>query len=111
MSEPQTDLFQPVVAPLYAAADTIQQRFEKFHAANPWVFNALVTLTRKYADMGRTRVGINHLVEVVRWQYAGSTKGDEFKVNDNFTSRYARLIGKEYPQYAKMFETRRLRTQ
>jgi hypothetical protein len=108
--EQQPDLFsQKVAAPLYDDGDTIQQRFEKFHAANPWVLSALVQLARRYKDMGRDRIGVKHLVEVLRWEVAKGTKGDDFKLNNNFTSRYVRAIAKGYPELASLFEYRVLK--
>src|SRR5690554_4336580 len=61
MTADQLQLFPvaPVfVAPAPAPALTIGERFEAFHAANPWVCDALVTLTREMVARGRTRIGV-----------------------------------------------------
>ena len=39
----------------------------------------------------------------------GSTDRDGFKLNNNFTSRYARLIEREHPELRGFFRKRRLR--
>jgi hypothetical protein len=92
------------------APDTIQDRFERFHAANPWVYLAMVDLTREWVQAGHRRLGIGMLQEVLRWQYGLRTHGDEFKLNDHFRSRYVRLLITEHPEFSDLFETRRLRS-
>ncbi|HKY57631.1 MAG TPA: hypothetical protein VJL80_06305 [Aeromicrobium sp.] len=88
---------------------TIQQRFERFHADNPWVYSALESLTADWLTRGHRRVGIKQMFEVVRWQYGRSTSGDSFKVNNDFTSRYARALLDAHPEWADAIEVRELR--
>ncbi len=91
-------------------AATIQAQFETFHRLNPWVLRALESLTADYLERGATRVGIGMLFEVLRWRYATATEGDEFRLNNNFRSRYVRLLIERHPQWAPAFEVRTLRT-
>lgn len=87
---------------------TIDERFVAFHHANPWVYTALVRLARDELRYG-PRTAIDHLFSVLRWQHRRHTEGDEFKLNNNFRSRYARLIAASEPDLADAFETRVLR--
>lgn len=89
--------------------ETIQQRFESFHAHNPWVYAALESLTLDWLSRGRKRIGIKMLFEILRWQYGRSTTGDEFKLNNNYPSRYARLLIENHPEWADVFHTRELK--
>jgi hypothetical protein len=89
--------------------DRLQRAFEAFHAANPQVYATLVRLARGYFTAGR-HVGIGHLWEVMRWQRWVETRGDFFRLNNNWRSRYARLIMEQEPDLAGYFETRRLRS-
>lgn len=98
-----------LIVPEQMPEATIQERFETFHAANPWVYHALVHLTREAARNGRKRVGIKHLIEVLRWEYGRATVGGEFRIDNKFSSRYARLLAAQHPEYADLFETRALR--
>ncbi|MDH6624432.1 hypothetical protein M2271_002234 [Streptomyces sp. LBL] len=91
-------------------AATIQAQFEAFHRLNPWVLRALEILTADYLKRGATRVGIGMLFEVLRWRYATATEGDEFRLNNNFRSRYVRLLIERHPEWAGAFEVRSLRT-
>lgn len=83
---------------------TLQQRFELFHDANPWVYEALVDMTWGLVKRGRLRVGIGMLYEALRWQYMLRTEDptSEFKLNNDYRSRYARLIEEREPDLAAM---------
>lgn len=99
------------VAPLVAPPKegSIEQQFMDFHRANPWVYTALVSLAREHrARRPDTRVGIGMLFEVLRWSYNRRTTGDEFKLNNNYRSRYSRLIAEREQDLADAFEMRRL---
>jgi len=87
---------------------TIQDSFERFHEANPWVLDALEHLTYEYLRAGRRRLGIGMLWEVVRFHY-GRTTATDFKANNNFRSRYVRLMLERHPEWAEVFSTRELR--
>jgi hypothetical protein len=99
---------QPIVTPKHVAGATHQERFEAFHALNPWVLTVLEKLTRDYLAAGRSRVGIGMLFEVLRWQYGRHTTGDEFRLNNNYRSRYARALIDKHPEWDAVFETRAL---
>ncbi|MGI0148620.1 MAG: hypothetical protein ACREDF_03695 [Thermoplasmata archaeon] len=89
--------------------DRIQRAFEEFHALNPHVYDTLVRLARRYAEKHR-KAGIGHLWEVMRWQMFVETTGDEeFRLNNNWKSRYARLIMAREPDLDGLFEIRELR--
>ena len=90
------------------AGKTIEQAFLDFHRINPHVYTELVKLTRQLHDRGVTRVGIKMLFEVLRWQHLLATAGDDFKLNNNFTSYYARMIMINNPDLKGIFLTRRL---
>lgn len=92
------------------AVGTIGERFATFHAANPWVYEALVQLARQTNRGGLHPLGIGMLFEVLRWQWMRSTLGDDFKLNNDYRSRYARLIMDSEPDLADVFETRTLHT-
>jgi hypothetical protein len=96
---------------LFGSEKAIQQRFEEFHAANPAVYAELAKLARRAKARGQQRVGIELLFAIVRWRRMMATTGDNgFKLNDHFTSRYARLLMEQEPDLDGMFETRRLKS-
>jgi hypothetical protein len=99
-----------LVIPVRQEHQTIQQAFEAFHAANPWVYQAFARLTADWLGQGHRRVGMKMLTEVIRWQYGRQTESpDGFKINNNFTSRYVRFLIRTHPEWADVFETRELK--
>ena len=89
--------------------DDLQSKFEKFHRENPHVYATLVRLARDARRRGFRRIGIGMLYEVARWEIALATNDADFKLNNNWRSRFARLIEKQEPDLAGMFEMRELR--
>lgn len=90
--------------------DEIQRRFLEFHLANPHVYKALVRLAREAKDAGYKRIGIELLFAVLRWETMMQTRdpSSDFKLNDHYTSRYARLIMSESEDLDGLFEVRAL---
>ena len=92
---------------------TIQQAFERYHRENPHVYDALVRLARQAKARGHRRFGIELLFAVLRWErmmVAVDPSQESYKLNDHYTSRYARLIMEREPDLEGLFETRRLRS-
>jgi len=87
---------------------TIQEQFDEFHRLNPSVLANLETLTTDYLRRGRKRVGIGMLFEVLRWQHDLATRGDAFRLNNNYRSRYVRLMLARHPEWECAFHTREL---
>ncbi len=87
---------------------TPAEKFEKYHRENPAVYRAMVLLCQQWINRtGRRKLGINSLVERVRWEIAIATNDPEFKINNNFAPWYARLIMRQEPELAELFDLRR----
>lgn len=106
----QGSMFPALVEPRVDGL-SIQEAFEAFHAANPWVLDELVAMAREYRDRGWRRIGAKALVEWLRYRAVSATVDPtcDYKINNNYTSRYARLIVARHPDLADMFCTRQLR--
>lgn len=106
------DLYPVVAEPVGhvgpPAGLSIEESFWQFHAANPHVYGELLALARRARRRGVERLGIGMLFEVLRWRYALRTGGDDFRLNNNHRSYYARLIMLRNPELDGIFETRRL---
>lgn len=110
MQEQMTLAFDQITQPeSVPKGATIQERFEAFHKANPQVYRALVQLALSMKNSGRKKYGMKGLFEVLRWNYNITTRGEEFKMSNDFTSRYARLIMDVEPELDGFFDTRPLR--
>lgn len=98
--------------PRFDYNNTIQARFETFHEKHPEVCDHLIRLADQARARGRTKVGMKQLFEVLRWErmIAGlPDEGEDFKLNNNYTSRYARYIMNRHPRLRGVFETRELK--
>ncbi|KQY58357.1 hypothetical protein ASD11_01430 [Aeromicrobium sp. Root495] len=102
---------RPLVIPPRVKGSTIQERFESFHSLNPWVLTALERLTENALAHGRSRLGVKHFVEVLRRQYGRQTTGDEFRLNNDYASRYVRLMIAGHPEWSEHFQLRGLHTE
>ncbi len=94
-------------------APSIESRFEAFHARHPDVYDRLLWLAHKAHRAGRTRIGMKMLFEVLRWEWtiAGlPDDAEDWKLNNSYSSRYARLIMADHPQLDGLFEVRELKT-
>ncbi len=92
-------------------APTIQAQFQRFHIRHPEVYYGLLRLARQADSSGRPRIGMKMLFEVLRWEWtiAGlPDDAEEWKLNNNYTSRYARMVMDHNPDLAGLFETRAL---
>ena len=88
----------------------LKTRFADFHRANPQVFAELERLTAEAVEAGVPRLGIELLMNRLRWDALMRTRGDAFKINQNYASRYARLLVDTHPEWDGLFEFRKLRT-
>src|SRR5262245_64441486 len=85
---------------------TIRRAFEKFHAENPQVYVELRTLAFRWKRKNGRRCGMKMLFEVLRWHQGIKTKGDEFKLNNNYHALYARMLMENEPELDGLFEIR-----
>ncbi len=88
--------------------DELDAAFYQFHQTNPHVYRRLVQMTYQAQQAGRQRVGVKMMFEVLRWEHTISTSGDDFKLNNNLASRYARFIMRHNSALDGMFATRGL---
>lgn len=83
--------------------------FRAFHAENPHVYEQLERLAFKLRNKGVERWGIKALWEVLRYELAVATNApvSSFRLNNNHTAHYARLLMERNPEdLAGFFETR-----
>lgn len=85
----------------------ISEGFQKFHKQNPHVFIRLREMALTMKRHGRSRLGIKMLFEVLRWERMLETSGDEFKLNNNYSAFYARMLEETTPELKGIFATRK----
>lgn len=97
--------------PLGGVWEPLEDQFRAFHASHPEVYRELVTLARTIKSAGHDHYGMKSLFEVLRWHRAmqGGRPEDYFKLNNNHTAYYSRLIESQEPDLAHFFRKRELR--
>ena len=91
-----------------ADGQSIQHRFEGFHKAHPEVYNHFKRFAFEVINRKR-KIGAKGIMERVRWEVSiVRDAGEEFKINNTYTSRYARMFREEFPGRSSFFATRRL---
>lgn len=88
---------------------TIQQRFEAHDRAHPEVYRLFRRFALELLATGRRHYSADAILQRVRWECAISTTAGDFKVNDHFSSRYARKLIAEDRRFDGFFELRELR--
>ena len=85
----------------------LQQEFNAYHQRNPRIYEKLRTLALRLKRVGASSYGMKALFEILRFN-ALLQSDKKFKLSNNFTPYYARLLMKEEPQLASFFYTREL---
>lgn len=88
--------------------DTLQARFEVWLADNAHIYWAFREAALNLKRRGRTRIGMKHLAEELRWNSGLYSIGTEFKIDNNFTSRIARKLLEDCPELEGFLELRKL---
>lgn len=91
-------------------AAAIDSEFKAFHEAHPEVYDLFCKYALNLIRAGNTRYSADAILHVMRYNKVIG-KGDDgmYKINNNFSSRYARKFIKENPKYYGFFEFRSLR--
>lgn len=92
----------------------IQERFAEFHADNSHIYPLLVEIATDMLADGKTRISMDVMCHQLLLKYPDltiirDTKENPFKLNDHFTSRYARMMVEDYPELEDYIELRRLK--
>jgi hypothetical protein len=100
----------PADAPAEPA--TIQQRFEKFIADHPDVMALFRDIAIDLKSRGVRRYGAKAIMEICRYHKITSGPDDRgFKVNNDYSSRAARKLADEMPEFKDFFEFRELKSE
>lgn len=98
----------PLVTPAAVNGNLgMQARFMAFHEANPEVYRRLHQMALRLRQTGARRWSMKALFEALRWeQYLLTADPEGFKLNNNFTAYYARLMMQRDSLLEGFFETR-----
>jgi hypothetical protein len=95
----------PIDLPKDARGLTRYERFVAFNAANPHVYETLRKMALAAKRAGRQRGGVKAMLEVLRWSSI-TTRGEDWKINNDFAPFYSRLLKRNNPELVDFFADR-----
>lgn len=84
----------------------------RYSKARPHIFRRFQEETFNRIRAGAQRVGAKDIAESIRWdtdEHGNKKKNDEYLINNNYVSYYARAFQRRWPRYASIFEIRETR--
>lgn len=97
------------VTPKYAREATIDERCDAFIKANPKVWRYFINLCLEVKRAGARQWSSKAAFEVMRYMATLQSVGEDFKLPNDYTSRFSRRAMDEVPELRGFFETRSLR--
>ena len=83
--------------------------FTQYHEENPVIWKQFKKTTLEAISKGFNNYGSKGIFEVIRWNQGGNIKEDGFKLNNNYTSDYARKFMFEFPNHKEFFRIRKIK--
>ena len=102
----QRGLRQPT---LISAEDKAEIAFRAYHHANPHIFACFRDLAMRLYRAGVRHYGSKAIWEAMRYEFAIRAHGESLHLNNNYTSRYARLLMEQDARFDGFFSVRQLR--
>jgi hypothetical protein len=81
------------------------KNFQKYHAENPHIYNEFKSLANLLISRNYKHIGAKQIIEYIRFNTM-ITGNDRYKINNSYTSDYARLFEEEHPYLIGYFEKR-----
>lgn len=112
MNDFQLGLFElaPTVKFSAPKTATIDERCDAFIAANPHVWRTFVRLCVDMKRRGLRQWSSKAAFEVMRYMATVQSVGEDFKLPNDFTSRFSRKAMDEVSELVGFFETREIKT-
>jgi len=84
-------------------------RFADYHALNADVYGDFVARAHQARKTGRRRYSQWTIIQSIRWDRDMRTRGDVFKVNNDFIALYVRMAIADEPRFDGFFELRAMK--
>lgn len=84
------------------------EEFRAYHRENVWIYRLFKQFATEMKNAGRNRYSAKSIMERIRWHCdINQHEHSEFKINNNYTAMYARLLVFKHPEFDGFFEFRR----
>lgn len=97
------------VHPKHSREATIDERCDAFIKANPAVWRYFIALCLEVKRNGARQWSSKAAFEVMRYMATLQSVGEDFKLPNDYTSRFSRRAMEEVPELQGFFEVRSLR--
>ena len=87
----------------------LTERFEKWDAMNPHFYTMFKKFTFEAINKGHTKLSAWLVSNRIRWETTIVTKGEPYKISNDFIALYARKFMKDYPEYEGFFRTKEMK--
>ena len=88
---------------------TQKERWWEWHRKNPHVYQMFERFAFEAIRKGHELLSAWLIVNRIRWESTVVTKGEDFKVSNDFIAYYARLFHALNPEHAGFFKTHKLK--
>lgn len=83
-----------------------QTKFHEFDRENSALFDEMLRVARQAKAEGRGVIGMDYIVNAMRWDGADTTRTDRYKINDSHRAFYARKLQMVDPSLCGLFAMR-----
>ena len=83
-------------------------RFLSFHKENPKIYELFIKYAIEAKNAGRPRFSQVMIINRIRWYSVIETRGDDYKLNNDFIALYVRMFLSEYPHYGGFFKLNKM---
>lgn len=105
MTQPSLNVLRPFNGLFLDLNPQIVESFLDFNKKNPNIYQLFKRFALEVRETGRRHYGAKAIMERIRWEIEIQRNAD-FKINNNYTSCYTRLLIFFEPSFANFFETR-----
>jgi hypothetical protein len=88
---------------------TVKQKWWGWHNANPHVYVMFERYALRVIGTGKTQFSAWAIIQRMRWEVVIETKGDDFKISNDFIAYYSRLFHAYNPEHDGFFRTKKLK--
>lgn len=85
------------------------QKFEKFHAENPAVYQLFKRFAIEAKGSGRNKFSHWMIMNRIRWYSAVETNGEKYKLSNDFIALYARLLVYNDDSFSRFFTLKEMK--
>ena len=92
----------------YSPPMTVKQKWWAWHKENPHVYALFKRFTLQAISAGHKNLSAWLIINRIRWETSIETKGEDFKISNDYIAFYARLWRAKYPEHKDLFSIKKM---